>query len=64
MLKNCHYDQVKLLYKLSKTAWFIEQHAKANAKKENNTACIALLENLEKDLKKYVEQLDMLVCKK
>ncbi len=64
MLKNCHYDQIKLLYKLSCTAWFIEKHAKADAQKEGDKECVVMLENLEKDLKKYVDQLHTMVCKK
>ncbi|PKN03694.1 hypothetical protein CVU75_00860 [Candidatus Dependentiae bacterium HGW-Dependentiae-1] len=61
MLKNCRYDQMKLLYTLSCTAWFIEKHAKTDAQKENNAACLALLENLEKDLKKYTDQLNTML---
>lgn len=64
MLKNCHYDNIKILYQLSCTAWFIEKHAKVDAQKENNTVCIELLNNLEKDLQKYIEQLNNMICSK
>ena len=63
MLKNGCYDKVKLLHKLSCIAWFIDKHAKEDARKENDAECLALLEGLEKDITKYTEKLHKIICK-
>jgi len=55
MLKDCRYDKIKLIYEMSKLAWFIEKHAKENAKKENDNACHAACQELLKDLERHIE---------
>ncbi|MGB8366993.1 MAG: hypothetical protein WCD44_01410 [Candidatus Babeliales bacterium] len=61
MLDNCFYDKVKLLHNLSCTSWFIDKHAKEDAKKAGDDKLIALLEKLEQDLHKYVDSLKKMI---
>lgn len=63
MLGDCHYDQCKLLYQYSKILHFIKKHALPDATKSKDDACITLLQNMEKTLEKYVDQLCVMVCK-
>ena len=55
MLKDCRYDKIKLIYKMSKLAWFIDKHARENAKKENNDACHTACQGLLKDLERHIK---------
>lgn len=57
MLDNCFYDKTKLIYKLSKAAWFIDKHAKENAKKAKDKECVKALEKLQKELEKQIAML-------
>jgi len=57
MLDNCTYDIIKLLYKLSSELWFIQKHAKDNAKKIKDTECLKTLEMVEKDLERNIKRL-------
>ena len=57
MLDNCSYDKIKLIGKLSCIAWFIENHAKADAQKDNDKECLQILEALQRDTEKYAELL-------
>jgi len=61
ILDNCFYDQVKLLHDLSCTRWFIDKHAKKDAKKADDNKCYVLLEKLERDLDKYIVELKEMV---
>ncbi len=61
MLDNCFYNKIKLLHDLSCVRWFIDKHAKEDAKKAGDTKFYALLENLERDLEGYVDALKKLV---
>ncbi len=53
ILDDCFYNQIKLLHDLSCAHWFINKHAKGDAKKVGDDKCYSLLEKLEKDLEKY-----------
>jgi hypothetical protein len=57
MLDHCTYDKVKLLHKLSSMLWFIEKHAKNDAKMANDAECAAILQKMSKDLEKYIDEL-------
>ncbi len=57
MLKHCTYDKIKLLSELSSMLWFIEKHAKQNAKDEKDISCQELFEKLAHDLDKYIDAL-------
>ncbi|MFC1841838.1 hypothetical protein ACFLYA_02085 [Candidatus Dependentiae bacterium] len=57
MLDDCKYDKVKLLHEISSITWFLENHAKQNAKKVGDTECYDLYENLIKDLDKNIGKL-------
>ena len=57
MLDHCTYDKVKLLHDLSKTVWFIEKHAKQNAKNANDVKCHDLFEKLAQDIEKYIDSI-------
>ena len=61
MLGNCNYDKIKILSELSKIVWFIENHAKKDAEKENHPWCYAMYEELQKDLEKHMEKLRMAI---
>ncbi len=61
ILDDCFYDQIKILHDLSCIHWFIDKHAKEDAKKASNDKCYALLEKLEKDLEKYLIALKEMV---
>ncbi len=57
MLDHCTYDKVKLVYELSKIVWFIEKHAKQNAKNAGDMKCHDVFEKLAQDIEKYINQL-------
>lgn len=62
ILDNTSYNKIKLLYKLSELAWFIEKHALLDAQtagdKENADALLAL----QRDLQKHIEKLHKAAC--
>ena len=62
-LKNCCYDKAKLFHKLSCMAWFIEKHAVADAKAENDAEFQELLKKLQQDIVPYVKELHAMLCK-
>ena len=61
ILNNCTYDKIKILHELCCVLWFIKKHALRDA--ENDQACKSFLQNLEKDLEKYVNELQTMICK-
>lgn len=56
MLSHCTYDKVKIIYELSKMLWFIEKHAKQDAKNEQDSTCYDNFEKLAQDLEKHIAQ--------
>lgn len=62
MIDNCTYDKIKLAHKLSCIAWFIEKHAKENAKKAGDKECLAALEQIQKYAEEHAAKLKELVC--
>ncbi|OQA35737.1 MAG: hypothetical protein BWY54_00467 [Candidatus Dependentiae bacterium ADurb.Bin331] len=64
MLNHCMYDKIKLVHQLSSILWFIEKHAKNDAKSANDMKCHDTLEKLAIDLEKYVKQLEESICTK
>ena len=63
LLHNTKYNKIKILHELSCLAWFIDKHAKPEAKNADDKDCEQLLENLYNDLKKYIDQIEQLACK-
>lgn len=61
MLDHCTYDKVKLLHEFSCLLWFIENHAKVNAKAENQEEHLAMLEKLSKDIDEHITELEKIV---
>ena len=61
MLRDCNYDKIKLLHKMSALAWFLEKHAKDNAQKENDSECRQACVELQKDLEKHIEKFKKLI---
>lgn len=57
MLKNCTYDKVKLLHKLSSLLWFIENHAKVDAINADDVNFNELLKNLSEDLENSIVEI-------
>ena len=57
MLKHCTYDKIKLLNELSSMLWFIEKHAKQDAKDAGDISCHELLEKLAHDLNTHIDAL-------
>ncbi len=62
MLNDTKYDKVKLLYKLSKICWFLEQHAIDNAEKEGDDKAVQRLKELKNDIEKHLASLEPM-CK-
>lgn len=62
-LKNCLYNKIKLMHELSSILWFIEKHAHNDVAQGGSTECVALLEELERDLEKHVTQIQKIICK-
>jgi hypothetical protein len=61
MLDQCTYDKVKLLHELSTIVWFIEKHAKQDAKNAHDMKSYDLFEKLAQDIENYITQIqDML----
>lgn len=63
MMNNDQYDKIKIAHELSCIAWFIEKHAKENAKKLNDKECLATFEEIQKFAEKYAEKLKELIGK-
>lgn len=57
MLQNCEYDKIKILHQLSSILWFIEHHAKSDAKNAGDKECQDVLDKLAKDLQGHIKQL-------
>lgn len=57
MLNNCNYDKIKLLYKVSKLASFIERHAIKDAKANGHQNCVDIYNELKDDLERHLESL-------
>ena len=62
ILDNSSYNKIKLLYKFSELAWFIEKHALLDAQTAGDKVCEELLISIHKDLKKHIEQLQRAAC--
>lgn len=58
------FDKIKLFYELAKVKWFIEKHAKADAKKEGDNKFHEYLTKLLPDLEKHISELDEMLCRK
>lgn len=63
MLDHCMYDKVKLLHELSSLLWFIQKHAKDDAKQSDNGQCQEAFEKLAQDLEKHIHELEKTICK-
>lgn len=54
MLNDCNYNKVRLLRDLSRIVWYLQKHAKEDAKKAGHETCHAMCEELEKDLEEHI----------
>ncbi len=62
MLDNTTYDKIKLIYKMSDLAWFIEKHALIDARNSGDQECIDALAAIQRDLHKHIEKLQKGMC--
>lgn len=57
-MENCTYDKIKILHKLSKIIYFIDQYALKDSKGECNKVYMEIKQNLEKDMEKLKKVID------
>ena len=57
MLNDCNYNKVRLLHDLSRINWYLKKHAKEDAKKHGHPLCLAMCEEMEKDMEKHIDKL-------
>lgn len=59
-MNNCSYDKIKILHKLSKIVFFIDQFALKDSKdlSECNKIYLEIKQNLEKDMEKLKKVID------
>ena len=57
MLENCNYNKIRLLHDLSRVAWYLDKHAKKDAKSSGHAKCHTMCIALEKDLGKHMESI-------
>lgn len=62
MLDNTTYDKIKLIYKMSDLAWFIEKHALGDARSSGDQDCVDALVGIQRDLQKHIEKLQKAMC--
>jgi hypothetical protein len=62
MLDHSSYDKIKLLHELSSIVWFIEKHAKLDAKNSGDMECHDFFEQLAEDLEEYIHELQHMIC--
>ncbi len=62
-VNDCHYDKLKLMYEFCKIRHFITMHAKNDAKKAIDEKFHTLLEHIEKEVEKFTDQLNQMICK-
>ena len=63
MISNGKYDKIKVLYELSRTLWFIKEHAIKEAAREGHEHCLVFYKELEKDLEKNIAKLQQMLLK-
>lgn len=63
MLSNSKYDKIKVLFELSRTLWFIKEHAIKESAREGHEHCLMFYKELEKDLEKNITQLQQMLLK-
>jgi hypothetical protein len=61
VLDDCNYNKVRLMHDLSRIVWYLDKHAKADAKKSGHILCHAMCEELKKDLEKHMEKLRLAI---
>lgn len=62
MLTSTEYDKVKLLHQLSCIIWFIEKHAKMDAKTAGDEKFYQILVELQRDIDKHLAELKASLC--
>lgn len=60
-MDNCTYDKIRILHDLSRTVWFINQHAHKDI--PSTDPCHEIIHNLKKDLEAYITALKVKTCK-
>lgn len=58
-MKNCNYNKAKLIYKLSKLSYFIEQFGKKDA---DNNGCKKLMQEVQKEIDEQIHKLKEALC--
>ncbi|MBA3954214.1 hypothetical protein H0X48_02765 [Candidatus Dependentiae bacterium] len=62
MLDNMSYNKIKIVYTLSDLLWFIEKHAKVDAQQSGDVAGQEVLEEMQKELGRYLERVQKTMC--
>jgi len=57
MLTGCNYGKTKILYKLSKMARYIDEHAIPDARAAGHPLCVAMFTEMKADLNKHIDKL-------
>lgn len=57
MLKNCEYNNARLLTDMSRLAWFLEKHAIKDAKIAKERRCETVYKAIQKDLDVHINTL-------
>ena len=57
MIDDCNYNKIRLLHDFSRIVWYLENHAKEDAKKSGHTLCHKLCHEIQVDLEKHMEKL-------
>lgn len=62
-LDNNTYNKIKIIYKMSEVAWFINKNGIADATKAGDNESITLLLNIQEDLENHVNRLKKTLLK-
>jgi len=63
VLKNCAYDNVKIIHELCSLTWFIENHARLDYQAAHDEKALAAVMALQKDLEKHITLFNTLLHK-
>ncbi|HSU73269.1 MAG TPA: hypothetical protein VLJ21_05475 [Candidatus Binatia bacterium] len=60
-MQNCNYNKTRVLADVKSLIWRIKNFYRKDAKDANHPLCNALLDELERDLAKYADKLQLAV---
>jgi hypothetical protein len=63
-MDHATYDKIRLLHDLNRIVWFIEKHAKKDAKEAGDMKCHDVYEKCAIDLSKYIDAIHNELYKK